>query len=86
MRTLWVSLRQPRVVLLRKDYCTPMQPIEENTFNQVPWFATTLSGSIDLYASTASRYSNNLNGLNNSHTRKLSNKDCSANRITSEGH
>ena len=63
-----------------------MQPIEENTFNQVPWFATTLSGSIDLYTSTASRYSNNIDGLNSSHTRKPSNKDCSSNKTSLEGH
>ena len=43
-----------------------MQPQEENTFTQVPWFATTQTGSIDLYASAVSRYSSNLNHSNNS--------------------
>ena len=45
-----------------------MQPQEENTFTQVPWFATTQTGSIDLYASAVSRYSSNLNHSNNSHS------------------
>ena len=45
-----------------------MQPQEENTFTQVPWFATTQSGSIDLYASAVSRYSSNLNHSNSSHS------------------
>ena len=44
-----------------------MQPQEENTFTQVPWFATTQTGSIDLYASAVSRYSSNLNHSNSSH-------------------
>ena len=43
-----------------------MQPQEENTFTQVPWFATTQTGSIDLYASAVSRYSSNLNHSNSS--------------------
>ena len=43
-----------------------MQPIEENTFEQVPWFATTQTGSIDLYASAVSRaHSSNLNNSSN---------------------
>ena len=45
-----------------------MQPQEENTFTQVPWFATTQTGSIDLYASAVSRYSSNLNHSNSSHS------------------
>ena len=48
-----------------------MQPLEENTFEQIPWFATTQTGSIDLYASAVSRnYSNNLNNSNNSKSDK----------------
>ena len=37
-----------------------MQPTEENTFNQVPWFATTQTGSIDLYASAVFHDSSNI--------------------------
>ena len=48
-----------------------MQPLEENTFEQIPWFATTQTGSIDLYASAVSRnYTNNLNNSNNSKSDK----------------
>ena len=48
-----------------------MQPLEENTFEQIPWFATTQTGSIDLYASAVSRnYSNNLNNSSNSKSDK----------------
>ena len=52
-----------------------MQPLEENTFEQIPWFATTQTGSIDLYASAVSRnYSNNLNNSNNSKSDKSKGK------------
>ena len=52
-----------------------MQPLEENTFEQIPWFATTQTGSIDLYASAVSRnYSNNLNNSNNSKSDKSKDK------------
>ena len=62
-----------------------MQPVEENTFSQVPWFATTQTGSIDLYASAISRYSSNLNHSNTSNNKentKLSNKKNSTNGST----
>ena len=51
-----------------------MQPQEENTFTQVPWFATTQTGSIDLYASAVSRYSSNLNHSNSSHSQAKTSK------------
>ena len=63
-----------------------MQPVEENTFSQVPWFATTQTGSIDLYASAVSRYSSNLNNSSTSNHKentKLSNKKNSTNGSTS---
>ena len=62
-----------------------MQPVEENTFSQVPWFATTQTGSIDLYASAVSRYSSNLNNSSTSNHKentKLSNKKNSTNGST----
>ena len=52
-----------------------MQPLEENTFEQIPWFATTQTGSIDLYASAVSRnHSNNLNNSNDSKSNKSKDK------------
>ena len=48
-----------------------MQPLEGNTFEQIPWFATTQTGSIDLYASAVSRnHKNNLNNSNDSKSNK----------------
>ena len=65
-----------------------MQPVEENTFSQVPWFATTQTGSIDLYASAVLRYSSSLNNSsssNNKENKTLSNKNNSTNQNNSEG-
>ena len=62
-----------------------MQPVKENTFSQVPWFATTQTGSIDLYASAVSGYSSNLNNSSTSNHKentKLSNKKNSTNGST----
>lgn len=54
-----------------------MQPQGENTFTQIPWFATTQTGSIDLYASAVSRYSSNLNESNNSNSNNSQTKNTS---------
>ena len=62
-----------------------MQPQEENTFTQIPWFATTQTGSIDLYASAVSRYSSNLNESNNSKTNNSQTKNTSEKKSKKKG-
>jgi hypothetical protein len=62
-----------------------MQPQGENTFTQIPWFATTQTGSIDLYASAVSRYSSNLNESNNSNSNNSQNKNTSEKKSKTKG-